>query len=154
MKLQLALIAGLFSASSAFAAGDLLVLKEGTSGFVPPQYAYSLKCEVYSDYAYVEKTTGGSAELTRDAKATVYTQAVPNAKAAIALAKLAAKGKMVESIGPTDGPTSKYVAVITGPVVDSHVKLYTNYSSVRFRNSVEKAVKALTEFADENCAIE
>ena len=102
----------------------------------------------------MRKTTGGTSETATDVKETVYTAAVPNAKAAIALSKLAAKGKIVESNGPTDGPTSTYVGVVEGAVVDSHVKLYFNYSSTRYRNSVEKAVKALTEFADANCALE
>lgn len=142
----------LFSLTSAAFANDQLMVVNKHSGFVPPQYAYGLECQIGGEYTYSDLRTGADPVPATSVVKTVYTAAVPSAEVALAFITAASKGAMVKSGGPTDGPSSAYVGILEGDVVDQHVKIYMDYSTTRYRNDAEAAVKALVEFADANCS--
>ena len=122
------------------------------SGFTPPQYSYAVKCEISSMYVMVESRKGNVKTSDYSSKEVVWTKAVPNVKAALTLITAAARSKkLVESMGPTDGPSSVYTGVLEGDVVDRMVKLSIDYSEV-VRLNPAKGVEALVEFGQANCA--
>ncbi len=121
------------------------------SGFTPPEYSYYVKCQVTSTMVSVESRKGNATAPNFSNAAVVWTKAVPNEKTALALLNAAAKSKsLTEAMGPTDGPSSVYTGVLEGEVVDRMVKLYVDYSDVRYTNPA-KGVDALVEFGQANC---
>lgn len=131
-----------------------LLLVTKNSGFVPQEFSFSLKCDIHSDYVYVQQRTGRETCAEEGGvRRTVYTARVPDAAAARRFLEAAEQGDITERTGPTDGPTSTYVGVLTGKVVDRHIRLYLDYSSTRYSNTAEEARAALVEFGNANCQL-
>jgi hypothetical protein len=149
---QLGLWMGLCLCTSQFALasdGALVEVKKN-SGFVMPDYRYSLDCQIYDSYTFRRLVTGASGKEEVKVEKTVFTAAVPSKSAALELVQEAAKGSLLFRDGPTDGPTTTVTGILEGPVVDQHVKLLKDFSSSVWTNSAQ-GVQALIEFADLNC---
>jgi len=119
------------------------------SGYVPVQHMYAVHCQIASDFVSMTVQKG-----TSDPKTTVqhvvFTDAVKNVADARALIQDAAKSEtLIETIGPTDGPTAIYVGIIPGKVVTQFVKLQTK-GQAGLKNPAA-GVDALVEFANKNC---
>lgn len=122
------------------------------SGFTPPVHSYYVKCAVTSTMVTTESRKGNATTPDFSSAAVVWTKEVPNEKTALVLLNAAAKSRsLTEEMGPTDGPSSVFTGILEGTVVDRMVKLYIDYSEVRYTNP-SKGVKALVEFGRANCA--
>jgi hypothetical protein len=149
MKFAIAALAFLAAASVLAEESPQLMIVSGHSGYVPEGMQYHIECKIYGDYTFLE-TTKGRDQAEFNVVDTKYTSKVKSAKAALAMINKMAKGKMRKSMGPQDGPTTSYVGILEGDVIDQHVKIFTNGSSIS-RNSAETSVAAMVEFADLNC---
>lgn len=130
-----------------------------SSGFTPPEFSYSRHCDIRTDTVSIqthtqERVSGTlTPKVVQETHSLVFTTRVPDITAVKIWVATAKNGTMQEILAPVDGPSSTYVGVIEGPVVDEYVKiaLYSGGSG-RFRENSERlAREALVEFADENC---
>jgi len=144
------LVVSLISTLS-FAQELFLITKR--SGFTPPEYSYSLKCEISKDYTAVTYSKGKVRELKNVVNPTSYTKLIPNQVQLQKYLKIASTGKLTKTVAPTDAPSSKYVGIIPGEVIDQHIKIYIFSGSGIFQNSQKEAKQALLAFGDLNCQL-
>lgn len=141
-------------ALAAFAQAEDIIKLERSSGFVPPGMASAVECTISTDGAMISERAGPNMNETRGyAAGLIMTQKVANVATIKKMIAQAAKGKLLETPAPTDGPNYSLTGIIEGRVVDQYVKLYRSYTSGGNigSNSVKAAVDALGEFADLNC---
>ncbi len=137
-----------------FAQAEDLIKLERSSGFVPPGMASSVECTISSQGAMISAYAGANMNETKGyANGLIYTAKVANVAAIKKMIAQAAKGKLLETPAPTDGPNYSLTGIIEGKVIDQYVKLYRSYTSGGNigSNSAKAAVDALGEFADLNC---
>src|SRR5690606_14221663 len=83
-------------------------------------------------------------------KDTHYTRDVFSPEIAIEMLEEASRGAIEERHGPTGGPTSSFIGVLSGETTERQVKLLVTGSTTR-RNTA-KTVEALVEFGQRNCS--
>lgn len=93
--------------ATAASAAPLLPITKN-SGFVPPRLAYRVECSVGPSSTLRRIRMGQSGRTVLRSGPTRYTPAVPDSRRALALIAAAARGRIMESSGPTDMPTSSY----------------------------------------------
>ena len=148
------LIATAVMTLAGFAQAEDLIKLERSSGFVLPSMAFKVDCTISAGGAKISSISGADKLETKGyASGLIFTEKVPDVATIKKMNAAAAKGKLNESLAPTDGPSYSLTGIIEGKVVDKYVKLYRSYSSSgnRGSNSAKASVDALAEFADLNC---
>lgn len=140
------LTASIFLALATTTSAAPLLSVTKSSGFVPPRLAYRLECSVGTSTTVRRIRLGQSGRTILRSMPTRYTPAVPNSRLALALIAAAARGRILESSGPTDMPTSSYYGFFSS----RRVLLFVDQSYRKFRN-LSPGVGALLELGNRNC---
>lgn len=121
------------------------------SGFVPPDRAYHVECDVYNDHTEMRIRKGVEPAVPDvQLRTTAYTPRVRDSRYALRLIQEATLGRIVLGTGRTDAPTASYIGILEGDVVERRVKLYEDLGVTRRKNSA-RGVDELIELADTNC---
>jgi hypothetical protein len=135
----------LFVIQTLSASAMQLIAVTKNSGYVAPEYSYSMNCGVGTPYTKMRIRLGESRTIVRTVQ-TRYTALVPNAQTAMNLISVAANGSFVTYGGRTDGPTSSYYGLL-----GSRRVLLLLDESFRVTRNTAPPVQALLDFANLNC---
>jgi len=138
--------AGIASASQV--ANPILRYSVKGGGLLPPGVeGRDLVCDIYE--ATVSYRNGSKTKPVQ--YPTKYTKALPNAAKTLGTIRAAKAGVLKKEEGPTDGPTTRYVGILTVGAGAPDPVLLAQFGGEMITNSKEKEVAALTELADANC---